>query len=492
METASVNPAKADGKTTFATLEDLINVAYKSADGKKLTDADRIMIASKIAQDPDNTHLFEEDTAAGLVNGNITDLTRISLANPVLENITLPVVVTAKSVENGSSTVINKRADQDAYDLGVTWQLYPVGFDARRDNQMTYTIQGTGRKNYAISQGNIIDLTSALQYYVDPVSGERYASVNGNGKCEINANTASSRMVSTEIMRQLAYKNLHIFAASQKINGKTYQYGAFDVNPGYNTKGKSLEEIIEHSTLNMDRAQAIKFVDESGKSRFPKGTQFNMVEFDYLMFLGEKPAATPTPKPTETPTPTPTQRPTPTPTCEPTPTDIPEPEPTPTIKPTPTPTQKPTPTPTCEPTPTDVPEPEPTPTIKPTPTQKPTPTPTQKPTPVPTCEPTPTDRPEPEQTPVVVTPKPTKEPTPQPTSKPTPKPTKEPTPQPTSKPTKEPEPQLPTPPSGQDADPVKPETPQCPPESTPVQVTPQQPCSEAEEDTPEAEDVPTI
>ena len=43
---------------------------------------------------------------------------------------------------------------------------------------MEQDLVSTGKSDYRIQQGQIIDLASALQFYVEPHSGQRFVSVN--------------------------------------------------------------------------------------------------------------------------------------------------------------------------------------------------------------------------------------------------------------------------------------------------------------------------
>ncbi|MBR6162783.1 hypothetical protein IKQ26_02665, partial [bacterium] len=296
---ANVNPNNPNPKEhTYASLEDLVENEYKT---HKMTEADKRLIISKILQIPANTSLYEEDLTEPMeITGTVDDARRFAKYNTAeKEGIELPVVVTAHSVENGASANISKAALDKALEDGLTWQLYPVGYNGERNN-MEYDLGATNRANFTISKGDIIDLTSALQFYIDPVTGQRYTTIdNKTGAYALQTSTASSKMVSDEIAKQIVYDNLHIYAAPQDINGRHFEYGAFDVNKGYDTTDKSIEEIIQNSTLNLDRAKAIKFVDGEGKSRLPEGTKFHLVDFDYVMLVNGKPVeVTPTPTPT--------------------------------------------------------------------------------------------------------------------------------------------------------------------------------------------------
>jgi hypothetical protein len=434
----------------YATFSQMIYAAY----GDDISDEAYRDIVYAVVNSPENASEFEYI----IDKMNFNDI--IQTANIHDLNRTLEENTSGTMIGLALPTVNTLRVQSDALEFetgdkdDIIYQISPAEIKLGQ-NDRAIILKGKEDNSVAAEKGKIYTLQDVLQFYSSPDGNGRFATVE-DGKLVLNQDVNYVKEFSSQIMQQVVYANLGIFAAPYEDAQGVHPYGVFDVNEGYDVTDKSLEEIIQNSKINTDRMYTYSFVDTQGNSKLEYGTELHLPQFNYRINVLGKSA---TPTPTVVPTPTPTVEPTPTPTCEPTPTVEPTEEPTPDI-PTPTPTVEPTPTPTCEPTPTidpteeptpDIPTPTPTVEPTPTPTVEPTPTPTVEPTPTPTCEPTPSAEPSEEPTPDIpdmptptptVTPTvtPTIEPTPTPTVEPTPTPTVEPTPTPTCDPTPSAEP----------------------------------------------------
>ena len=506
--------------------------------GSDLSDEAYRDIVYSIVNSPANAaefeHIIDEMNFNEIIQaGNIHDINRTLDENTsdVMIGLSMPTVTTLR-VQSGD-IVIN---DGDKDD--IIYQISP-GEVKRGQNDRAIILKGNPNPDVSAEKGKVYSLPDVLQFYSSPDGNGRFAYVE-NGELVLNRDVNYGSEFSSQIMQQVVYANLGIFAAPYEDADGVHPYGVFDVNEGYNPDGKPVEEVIQNSTINQKRMTSYSFVNPDGTSKFEDGVELHLPQFNYrINVCGRKaqPVITPTPTPTVEPTPTPTVEPTPTPTVEPTPTPTVEPTPTPTVEPTPTPTVEPTPTPTVEPTPTPTVEPTPTPTVEPTPTPtceptpsvsiEPEPTPTLEPTPTPTVEPTPTPTTEPTPTPTIPTatdvpvedpdptPTPTCEPTPSVSIEPEPTPTLEPSPTPTAGPTVTPTPSIPvvtptptteptpTIPTATDVpvdepeiDPTEEPTPTVTPKPTPSATPTTEPTPSCEEETPEVtpseEDTPEL
>ena len=244
------------------------------------------------------------------------------------------------------------------------------------------SISLTSRGDRQKESGDVYDLVDVLQFYASPDGNGRFAEIDRNGWLILNDDINYFTPFATQILQQVIYANLNIFTAPYEDENGVHPYGVFDVNNGYDVEGKTLEEIIENSTINLDRMNNFSFVDENGISLFEEGAELNLPQFNYRINFCEKrtetPQATTTPEPTQS--------------CDPTPTVPPETEEPPII--TPGPTQS------CDPTPTVPLETEEPPTITPGPT-----TPAPEATEVPSATDVPVEEPEfPENTSCPTTP----------------------------------------------------------------------------------------
>ncbi|MBQ9244937.1 hypothetical protein IJ182_01575, partial [bacterium] len=452
----------------YASFSDMIYAEY----GDDLSDEAYRDIVYSVVNLPQNRRGFEQvlddmNFNVMLTIGNIDDLNRMLDENTekTLPGIFLPEVTTLRTQD--SRAVVNPDSGDR---LAPVYQISPAYVVEGQDDREILIVS---RTSDSMKPGDVYTLQDVLQFYSSPDGNGRFANVE-NGHLELNQDVGYVDEFARNILEQVVYANLDIFTAPYEDDNGYNFYGVFDVAPGYDTEGKSLEDIVMHSTINYDRMMNYSFVGNDGASKFEDGVELRLPQFNYRINESQKmkpciqqpvttpvptqeptpvPTQEPTPVPTEEPTPVPTEEPTPVPTQEPTPVPTEEPTPVPTEEPTPVPTEEPTPVPTQEPTPVPTEEPTPVPTCEPTPEPEepseepepsldPTPVPTAEPTPVPTCEPTPepeepSEEPEPSLEP---TPVPTAEPTPVPTEEPTPVPTEEPTPVPTDEPTLPPQP----------------------------------------------------
>ena len=322
----------------YASLPDLIYGVY----GDDLSTEAYRDILYAVVNAPENAEYFENVINKMNINeimqsGNITDLNRTLEENTsgVMLNLTMPTVKTTKIIPNGYNQVNGDKED-------IIYQISPakVG-SATEERNIELTSKGRSQK----VSGDLYDLVDVLQFYSSPDGNGRFAEIDRNGWLILNDDINYFTPFATQIMQQVVYANLDIFTAPYEDENGVHPYGVFDVNNGYDVEGKSLEEIIENSTINIDRMNDFSFIDENGQCLFEDGTTLNLPQFIYRINYCEKGNETSvvTPPSTEPPTPPPTEPP-----CDPPPTVPPETEEPPTITPPP-PTDCPPPPPNIGP-----------------------------------------------------------------------------------------------------------------------------------------------
>ena len=198
--------------------------------------------------------------------GNITDLNRTLNANTDKEmfGISLPSVATLRDVSSIADVDTAKKN-------GIVYQISPSAFIDGQDD-LSISITNNDNKDGTKKPGDVFDAIDILQYYTSPDGNGRFAVVDEDGKLVLNSDVNYSEVFASQILQQFAYANINIFAAPyEDEDGNVYDYGVFDVNSGYDTKGKSLEDILANSKINIGRLLSYSFVDENGQSKFEDG-----------------------------------------------------------------------------------------------------------------------------------------------------------------------------------------------------------------------------
>ena len=420
--------------------DDLLDGEYKSFSdmvygvyGKDISNEAYRDIVYAIVNSPANAYEFEYALDQMNFNeiirtGNITDINRTldENTNKLMVGLEMPNITTLRvNSKNADNNKVNKNA--------IIYQISPAALTEGENDKVITLTDLTGDKKLS---GDVFALKDVLQFYSSPDGNGRFAYIE-DGKTILNDDVNYVEEFANQIMKQVVYANIDLFATPYAIGDKVYEYGVFDVNKGYDTKDKSLDEIIKNSTINESRMNKFSFIDENGEMKYENGTQLNLPQFNYRLNLCAPKATTPTPVPTTEPTTVPTTEPTTVPTTEPTTCPTTEPTTCPTTEPTTCPTTEPTTCPTTEPTTCPTTEPTTCPTTEPTtvPTTEPTTCPTTEPTTCPTTEPTTCPTTEPTTCPTT---EPTTVPTTEPTTCPTTEPTTVPTTEPTTCPTTEP------------------------------------------------------
>ena len=343
----------------FSSFSDMIYSAY----GDDLTDEAYRDIVYAVVNAPQNAEEFEyvldDMNLLDLFSvGNIHDLNRVIEANTddLLLDITLPSVTTLRTV-TGNAVVDYGSKSAPIYQISPSAPVNGV-------NDRSVLL-----KNYEgkMQSGEVYELKHVLQFYHSPNGEGRFGCVDKDGNYVVQTDIDYWDEFDTNIMQQVVYANTNIFAAPYEDESGYHPYGVFDVNEGFDTTGKSLDEIIQNSTINLDRMWNYSFVDENGVLIFDDGVELNLPQFNYRINKGvqnETKPSSPT-KPEETPDPT----------CETDPTFPTEPEDEPSLP-------EETPEPPCDTDPTFPTEPEEDPTIP-----EVTPTPTPEPPTEPSTEP---------------------------------------------------------------------------------------------------------
>ena len=509
----------------YASIPDMIYAAY----GEDISDEAYRDILYAIVNSPANADKFEETLGKKnfneiLYTESVHDLNRTLEENmsDVILDIQLPSVTTHRTQSH--SAVLTDGCPKE-----IISQISPASTATNRNDLRIEINDKVGE----MQDGEVFKLIDVLQYYASPDGNGRFAYVH-EGNLEMNYDVNYADQFANQILKQVVHANLDIFLAPYEDESGFHNYGVFDIAPGADIEGKSIEQMVADGSLviNESRMMNYSFVDANGKSILPDGETLELPQFNYNISVCEKKPACEVEKPTEPTKPTRQTEPTtPTETEPTTPTETEPTTPTETEPTTPTETEPTTPTetePTCDPEPTEptVPEEEPTlptDTVPTTPTEtEPTvPTDTQPTEPeieIPT-QPSATDTPPVEPTsepdlpsnptgeevdPVDPTQTPTETPTQEPTGVPTEAPTEVPTETPTETPTEVPtecpddpsdEPivdeSTPTIPGGEEVDPVDPtQTPTEAPTQAPT-VTPTEAPTEAPTQAPTCDDVPS-
>ena len=517
----------------FASISDMIYSAY----GEDISDEAYRDILYSIVNSPLNADKFE--STLGKMNFNeilytksIHDLNRTLEENmsDVIFDIQLPAVTTQRTQSH--SAILTDGCSNE-----IISQISPARTASEKNDLRIVVNDKVGE----MKDGDVFKLIDVLQYYASPDGNGRFAYVH-EGNLELNYDANYAEQFANQILKQVVHANLDIFLAPYEDESGFHNYGVFDLAPGADIEGKSIEQMVIDGSLviNEGRMMNYSFVDANGKSILPDGETLELPQFNYNISVCEKKPACEVEKPTEPTkptrqteptTPTETEPTTPTETEPTTPTETEPTTPTETEPTTPTETEPTTPTetePTCDPEPTEPTVPEEDPTLPtdtvpttPTETEPTTPTDTQPTEPeieIPT-QPSATDTPPVEPTsepdlpsnptgedvePVDPTQTPTETPTQEPTGVPTETPTEVPTETPTETPTEVPtecpddpsdEPivdeSTPTIPGGED---VEPETPTEAPTEAPTQeptTAPTEAPTEAPTQAPTCDDVPS-
>ena len=367
----------------FSSFSEMIYAAY----GDDLSDEAYRDIVYAVVNAPQNATEFEyvldEMNVLDLFTvGNIHDLNRVIEANSsdLLLDITLPSVTTLRT-QRGNVLIDDGSKNAPIYQISPS---APV-------NGLNDRAIALKDKDGQMQAGDVYELRHVLQYYYSPNGQGRFAHVDENGTFWVQEGVSYWDEFDTNIMQQVVYANPNIFAAPYEDANGYYPYGVFNVNDGYDTTGKSLDEIIQNSSIDLERMWNYSFVDANGESLFEDGVELNLPQFNYRINKG----AVASTKPSEPTKPT-SPEDTPEPPCDDDPTFPTVPEDEPTIP-------DDTPEPPCDDEPTFPTTPEDEPTIP-------------DDTPEPPCDDEPTFPTVPEDEPEipVVTP----QPTPQPSSEP--------------------------------------------------------------------------
>ena len=410
----------------YASIPDMIYAAY----GEDISDEAYRDILYAIVNSPANADKFEETLGKKnfneiLYTESVHDLNRTLEENmsDVILDIQLPSVTTHRTQSH--SAVLTDGCPKE-----IISQISPASTATNRNDLRIEINDKVGE----MQDGEVFKLIDVLQYYASPDGNGRFAYVH-EGNLEMNYDVNYADQFANQILKQVVHANLDIFLAPYEDESGFHNYGVFDIAPGADIEGKSIEQMVADGSLviNESRMMNYSFVDANGKSILPDGETLELPQFNYNISVCEKKPACEVEKPTEPTKPTRQTEPTtPTetePTCDPEPTEptVPEEEPTlptDTVPTTPTETEPTTPTETqptepeieipTQPSATDTPPVEPTsepdlpsnPTgeeVDPVdPTQTPTETPTQEPTGVPTEAPTEVPTETPTETPTEV------------------------------------------------------------------------------------------
>ena len=266
----------------------LMNGEYKSFSemiygeyGEDISDEAYRDIVYGIVNDPRNAHHFEiildgMNFYDIVHTGNINDLKR-TLAENIdgdMVGISLPTVNTFRT----NATEDNKN---DGNKNLIIYQISPAAVKEGQNDRQILIVNNTSKYG-KMSAGDVFILRDVLQFYPSPDGNGRFAYVE-NGKLVMNSKVNYQEDFATNILEQVVYGNLPIFTAQYEDENGVHPYGVFDVNGGYDTKGKTLEQIIQNSTINLERMMSFSFVDENGVSKFEDGVELNLPQFNYRL-----------------------------------------------------------------------------------------------------------------------------------------------------------------------------------------------------------------
>ncbi len=250
----------------FASFEDMVYGTY----GDDISDEAYRDIVYAIVNSPANAAEFEYMLDKMNFNdiiqtGNIHDINRAIDENTdnTMFGITLPDVATLRTQSHS--------ADMSSTDKnGIIYQISPLILSVDlKDNT-------TGKLN----TGDVFSAIDLLQFYASPDGHGKFANIR-NGKTVLNQGIEYYDEFAKNILQQIVYANLDVFTTKYEDKNGVHNYGVFDVDPEYDTEGKSLEDIIKHSTINMNRLMDYSFVDENGVSRFEDGAEIKLPQFNY-------------------------------------------------------------------------------------------------------------------------------------------------------------------------------------------------------------------
>ena len=280
-------PASSTGSVIKDEEEELLDGEYTSFSdliygmyGEDISDEAYRDIVYAVVNAPQNAADFEYiidkmDFNDIIETANINDLNRTLDENTDKEllGIFLPTVTTLRTVAGNADV---ESADKD----GIIYQISPVAY-VNGQNDRVISILSNEREDGLMEEGQVFKALDVLQFYNSPDGNGRFANVE-DGKLELNTSVNYVDEFALQILQQVAYANLNIFAAEYEDENGIYNYGVFDVRDGYDTEGKSLEEIIQNSTINIDRLMSYSFVNENGESKFEDGVKLTKECLDRL------------------------------------------------------------------------------------------------------------------------------------------------------------------------------------------------------------------
>ncbi len=259
----------------FSSFSDMIYGMY----GKDISDEAYRDIVYAVVNSPENAAEFEyildEMNFNDIIEtANINDLNRTLDENTDKEllGISLPSVTTLRTTAKNADV---KSGNRD----GIVYQISPSAV-VDGQNDLSISIVDNTDKDGLMKEGQVFKLADVLQFYNSPDGNGRFALVV-DGKLVLNDNVNYVDEFATQILQQVVYANLDIFATKYEDQNGIHNYGVFDVDKDYDTEGKTLDEILQHSTINIDRLMKYSFVDENGISRFEEGVKLNLPQFNY-------------------------------------------------------------------------------------------------------------------------------------------------------------------------------------------------------------------
>ena len=247
--------------------------------GNDISDEAYRDIVYAVVNSPENAVEFEAvldqmDFNEIINTANINDLNRTLDENTDKEmlGIFLPSVTTLRTAANNADV---KSGNRD----GIVYQISPAAV-VDGQNDLSVSIVDNTNEDGLMKDGQVFKLADVLQFYNSPDGNGRFAIVS-NGKLYLNNDVNYVGEFATQILQQVVFANLDIFASEYEDNNGIYKYGVFDVDKNYDTEGKSIDDILEHSTINIDRLMSYSFVDENGISKFENGVKLNLPQFNY-------------------------------------------------------------------------------------------------------------------------------------------------------------------------------------------------------------------
>ena len=210
--------------------------------------------------------------------GNITDINRTldENTNKLMFGLEMPNVTTLRVNSNDAYRNTAKNS-------AIIYQISPAALTEGKNDRVITLSDLTGDIKLS---GDVFALKDVLQFYSSPDGNGRFAYIE-NGKTILNNDVNYVDEFANQIMKQVVYANIDLFATPYAIGDTVYEYGVFDVNEGFDTEGKSLDEIIKNSTINETRMNNFSFIDENGEMRYENGTQLNLPQFNYRLNLCE-------------------------------------------------------------------------------------------------------------------------------------------------------------------------------------------------------------